>query len=280
MSLLFQRSLRSSTRLLNPDKIAAEAVLLSSGREMVGRLVVAADTFIIEHAELESLRIGTDYQSQFSAVPALLGTEAYFGASPALLRAFPDRSQLVQRELMTECVKAVLQTETYLYHKRGFADSQVYQDNWDQAHPNICRYYSHLDIVGQRWFDHIGPEIRERNLFHRHKNVAVWQPTPATLQATGSFLDSFHELGVVAEIKLTGQITAFDGNFLRAPDRICFGTSELLSSLVGRNVRLLTRRDMNRCAGGGEGCAHLLDISREVIRELQKTLKSIDASPP
>lgn len=276
MRLLFQRSLRSSTRVLSPDKIVAEAVLLSSDREMVARLVVATDTFIIEHAEWESLRIGTDYRSLFATVPALLGTEAYFGASPALLRSFPDPSQEVQRELMAECVKAVLQSETYLFHNRGYADSQTYQDNWDRVHPNSCRYYSHLDSVGQRWFDHIGPEIRQRNLFHRHKNVAVWQSATATLKVSGSFLDSFHELGVVAECDAKGQILKFSGSFLRAPDRICFGTTELLSSLVGPNIRLLTHRDMNRCAGGGEGCAHLLDISREVLRELQKAIKSID----
>jgi hypothetical protein len=276
MQLLFQRSLRSGTRVLSPAKISAEAVLLSSDREMVARLVAAADTFIIEHAEWESLRIGADYRSQFSKVPELLGTVAYFGASPALLRAFPGPGQEVQRELMAECVKAVLQSETYLFHNRGFADSQAYQDNWDQVHPNTCRYYSHLDLVGQRWFDHIGSEIRKRDLFQRHKNIAVWQSAANTLKATGSFLDSFHELGVVAECDTKGQIIAFEGSFLRAPDRICFGTAELLGRLVGQNIRSLTHRDMNRCAGGGEGCAHLLDISREALRELQNALKSID----
>ena len=74
----------------------------------------------------------------------------------------------------------------------------------------------------------------------------------------------------------TGIIERFDATFLRAPDRICFGTAELVQDLIGKNVKQLSRRDINRCAGGGEGCAHLLDISRDTLAELAKSLNAID----
>ena len=276
MKLLFQRSLRSCTRSIGEGKITVEAVLLSTDCEIVARLVAAADTFLIEQAEWELLRQGAEYAPCGGAVPALLGVEAYFGVAAALTRAFPDPDQELVREMFAECVKAVLQSETYLYSQRGFANSQAYQDNWDISHPNSCRYYSHLDTVQSRWFDHIGPRPRTKNLFHRHKNVAVWQSAGKLLQATGSFLDSFHEVGIVAECELSGKIKTFAATFMRAPDQICFGTAQLVQDLVGQNIRQLTRREINRCAGGAEGCAHLLDIGRDTVAELHKALKSID----
>ena len=276
MKLLFQRTLRSCTRHTEQGRITAEAVLLSTDCEIVARLAAAADTFLIEQAEWELLRQGHEYAPYGGTVPALLGAEAYFGVAPALNRAFPDPAQDFVRELFAECVKAVLQSETYLYTQRGFANGQAYQDNWDVSHPDSCRYYSHLDIVERRWFDHIGPQPRGGNLFHRHKNVAVWQCGEEGLQATGSFLDSFHEVGVLVDCSATGRIGRFDATFMRAPDRICFGTVELVQALVGQNVNELSRRDINRCAGGGEGCAHLLDISRDTLAELRKSLQAID----
>jgi hypothetical protein len=276
MKLLFQRSLRSCTRSIGEGKIMAEAVLLSTDCEIVARLVAAADTFLIEQAEWELLRQGAEYAPCGGAVPVLLGVEAYFGVAAALTRAFPDPDQELAREMFAECVKAVLQSETYLYSQRGFANSQAYQDNWDISHPNSCRYYSHLDTVQSRWFDHIGPRSRTQNLFHRHKNVAVWQTSGNLLQATGSFLDSFHEVGIAAECDLSGKIKTFAATFMRAPDQICFGTAKLVHDLVGQNIRQLTRREINRCAGGAEGCAHLLDIGRDTVAEVHKALKSID----
>jgi hypothetical protein len=276
MQLLFQRSLRSNTRISQSDKIVAEAVLLSSDTEMVARLVAAADTFLIEQAKWEILRQGAAYAPQSATVPALLGVEAYFGIAPALLRAFPDKSLDVQRDLFVECIKAILQSETYLYTKRGFIDGQAYQDNWDISHPNSCRYYSHLDIVENRWLDHIGLEPRASNIFHRHKNIAVWQISPEIIQATGSFLDSFHEIGVAIACEKTGRIVSFEGKFLRAPDKLCFGTATLGENLVGKNVRELSRGEMNRCVGGAEGCAHLLDIGRDTVSELHNAMNSFD----
>ena len=254
----------------------AEAVLLSTDCEIVARLVAAADTFLIEQAEWEQLRQGAEYAPNGATVPSLLGVEAYFGVAPALSRAFPQPEQELIRELFAECVRAVLQSETYLYSQRGFADSQAYQDNWDISHPNSCRYYSHLDTVQSRWFDHIGPQPRTQNLFHRHKNVAIWRSATGLLQATGSFLDSFHEVGIVVESELSGEIKTFAATFMQAPDQICFGTALLVNDLVGQNIRQLTRRDINRCAGGAEGCAHLLDIGRDALAELQKAINSID----
>lgn len=276
--MLFQKSLRSSTRSADHGKISAEAVLLSTDAEMVARIVVANDTFVIEKAEWESLRSGSHYLPSAGTASQLIGNQAYFGVAASLARAFPDEKNVAQRTLFSECSKAVIQSECYLYPQRGFADKQAYQADWDVSHPDSCRYYSHLDIVRRRWFGYIGEEPRTGSLFHRHKNVAIWLSDTGMLQSTGSFLDSFHELGIQATCEAEGRIVAMNGSFLRAPDSICFGTAALLASLSGRNIREITRKDMNRSVGGSDGCAHLLDLGQEMLVDLQKVLKLFDGT--
>jgi hypothetical protein len=270
MKLLFQKSLHSSAQILENGKIEAKAVLLSTDIEMAARIVAAHDSFLIEQAEWESLRSGSHYVSDAGEAAALVGAQAYFGVASSLARAFPGEDSGPQRALFAECIKAVIQSECYLYPQRGFPDPQAYQADWDAAHPNSCRYYSHLDIVLRRWFSYIGDEARTGSLFHRHKNIAVWRSDSGGLQATGSFLDSFHELGIHAECAADGKIIAFNGCFLRAPDSICFGTAAILAGLCGRNIHEISRKDLNRLLGGSEGCAHLLDLGQELLTDLHK----------
>ena len=257
-------------------KIAAEAVLLSTDTEMTARIVAANDTFMIEQAEWESLRSDSHYGPNGGEPTELIGAKAYFGVASSLARAFPGKDAGPQRILFAECIKAVIQSECYLYRQRGFPDKQEYQNDWDATHPNSCRYYSHLDIVARRWFDHIGEEPREGTLFHRHKNIALWRSGLGGLRATASFLDSFHELGIQAECSVNGQVLAFDACFLRAPDSICFGTAALSTIFIGQNIREITRKDLSRQLGGREGCAHLLDLGQGLLIDLQKSINSFD----
>ena len=277
MKLLFQQSLRSSTRSVGGGRIEAEAVLLSTDAEMVARITVTQDTFLIEKAERESLRSGSLYVSSVGGAN-LIGKPAYFGVAASLTRAFPDAKDAIERSVFAECIKALIQSECYLFRERGFADKQAYQKNWDISHPNSCRYYSHLDRVSRRWFEYIGDEPRKQNLFNRHKSIAIWQSERGTLEGRGTFLDSFHELGIQAQCEADGTIVGFTGSFLRAPDSICFGTAEMVTSLAGRNLNEFTRKEMNRCAGGPEGCAHLLDLGQDLLATLQKTAKLFDAA--
>lgn len=277
MRLLYQTSLRSGTRNLGDGKIAAEAVLLSTDAEMAARLVVAADSLSIEHAEWESLRSDSHYVSVSESVPSLLGKQAYFGIAPALTQAFPGERRRVPRSLFVECVKAVIQSECYLYRQRGFSGTAEYQAFWDRSHPGSCRYYSHLDRVSRRWFGYIGEEARTGHLFHRNKCVSVWQSASATLQGSGMFQDSFHELGAQAECASDGTIRFLQGNFLRAPDPVCFGTQLLLQSLLPCKLLDLDRKKLQTGLGGPEGCAHLLDLCQDLLLEMQPIFKRFDS---
>jgi hypothetical protein len=183
----------------------------------------------------------------------------------------------LQSALFAECVKAVIQSECYLYPQRGFEDTRSYQAHWDISHPNSCRYYSHLDLVARRWFGYIGEEPRTRNLFHRHKNVAVWQGADL-LQATGSFLDSFHELGIQVQCDSEGRIFVINGGFLRAPDSICFDTTDALARFVGCDLQGMTRKELVQRIGGQEGCVHLLDLVQDVLAGLQEAMNLFDSA--
>ena len=265
MGLLYQKSIRCSVRRMGDGKCVSESVLLASDAEVTARIAFAEENFRICCAEWESLRTGTLYQQGQISVDGLIGTEAYFGVGRVLTKVFPLPEQTGVRALFAECVKGAIQAESYLFKKRGFADFVAYQANWDRTHPNTCCYYSNLDKVERRWHEYIGDAVREKDLFSRHKNIAVWQKENGELQAVGSFLDSFHELGITVEMDKGGRITCFDADFLRAPGRICFGTAQRVQQFVGQSLEQLTRGFIQQSLGGGSGCAHLLDIGQETF---------------
>lgn len=274
MELLFQEQTGCNVRWADQTTVKSEVMRLSTSEEMRAQLLVNVDTFHIEKAEWESYRQGTHYKNENRRIQALEGTAAYFGIGPVLARAFPSPNDQSIRSMFAECVKGMIQAETYLYHHRGFADSTAYQKNWDTTHPGTCLYYSNLDSVDRRWFEYIGPEIRTGHLFQRGKSVAVWKDELGGAKVTGSFLDSFHELGLTMDCSPTGSIIACRGNFLRAPGRICFETAAKAASCVGMKLQDTGKTKLAKCLGGAHGCAHLLDLAHDmsaaVVRETKR----------
>jgi hypothetical protein len=275
MELLFQDQMSCTVRRLDSGKLQSEAVRLSTLEETVGRLVTDTEKFRIENAEWEEYRRGKSYQTILHAVPELKGVEAYFGIAPALARAFPKGELQPLRALFAECVKGIIQAETYLYTQRGYPDSSVYQDYWDRTHPGTCLYYSNLDKVDRRWFDYVGDATRTTHLFQRMKSVSVWRGTTGGLFATGSFLDSFHELGMMIECSADGKVTASTGNFLRAPGQICFENSAKADSIVGLSLKDAGKSVIGKHFGGGEGCAHMVDITSDMISALFREIHRV-----
>ena len=265
MGLLYQKNIRCSVRRQGDGQCVSESVLLATDEEVTARIVFTEKDYLICQAEWEALRTGTLYRQGRNSVAGLIGAEAYFGVGGVLARTFPDPEQAGVRSLFAECVKGAIQSESYLYKKRGFPDFGAYQEKWDKTHPNTCCYYSNLDKVERRWIEYIGDAVRETDFFSRHKNVAVWRLENGNLRAVGSFLDSFHELGITVELGEGGVITCFDAGFLRAPGRICFGAAQRVQQFVGKNLQQVTRSVVQQGLGGGDGCAHLLDIGQETF---------------
>lgn len=275
MELLFQEQTGCNVRWEDRTRVKSEVMRLSTSEEMRTQLIVNVDTFHIEKAEWESYRQGTDYKNETRRIPALEGAVAYFGIGPVLARAFPSPADQAIRSMFAECVKGIIQAETYLYHRRGYADSTAYQKNWDATHPGTCLYYSNLDKVDRRWFDYVGDEIRTGHLFQRGKSVAVWRDEAGGAKVTGSFLDSFHELGLTMECSPSGLITDCKGNFLRAPGRICFETAAKAASCVGMKLQDTGKSRLAKGFGGGSGCAHILDLAHDMTAAAVREMKLV-----
>ena len=264
-----------TVRRLDHGKLQSETVRLSTREEKVGRLITDIERFRIEKAEWEEYRQGQNYQTVLHSVSELNGAEAYFGIAPALARAFPRAELHPIRSIFAECVKGIIQAETYLYIQRGYPDSSVYQDYWDRTHPGTCLYYSNLDKVDRRWFDYVGDAPRTGHLFQRMKSVSVWRKENGGFFATGSFLDSFHELGMMVECSAEGIVTSSTGKFLRAPGQICFENGAKAKSIVGVSIKDAGKSMIGKHFGGGEGCAHMVDITSDMMGALLYEIRGV-----
>lgn len=93
---------------------------------------------------------------------------------------------------------------------------------------------------------------------------------------TGSFNDSFQELGLSVLLQRDGLITDISGNFIRTRDPVCVETEQFLASLTGKLVTELDRKDIRTTLGGAEGCVHLVDITNDVCKAVTVALEQTD----
>jgi hypothetical protein len=257
MPLVYSSSFITTVHRLNTGELIAHSHLLATDLEAAASLRAATATFAVSEARWDILRSPGGGANGGRYVSELKGVEAYLGAGPALRAATRDDGELPRR-LLAECVKGIIQSETYLYQDRGFADSAAYETNWKKKYTGSCRLYSNRDYNGRSWYEHVADRAWSDNLFIRSKTVAV-RADGEGLALSGTFSDAFHELGVSLSLA-DGEITVADGNFLRAPDPVCEQTPAVLSALVGRQLPDLAKEGCGRQVGGAQGCAHLADL--------------------
>lgn len=246
------------------DELLAESYLLSSVMEATATLRVDASRFRVRHARWDIYRSPGGSLNRGKELPQLNGIEAYFQEARQLLQAVGDEGNGIPRELFNECVNGIIQAETFLYAERGFRSPREYEEFWEKFYTNSCRYYKHLERTTQTWYDFVGDPGRQGRLFNRYKSCQVFRTMDGTLVANGSFVDSFHELGVSMLLDASGLITAISGNFIRPPDQICVESEKHLASLPGRFISDMSKKDVIAAVGGAEGCMHLMDIVNEV----------------
>lgn len=246
------------------DHIIARSQLLSTGWEAVATLTAAVDTFRIAAAKWDISRSPGGTGNGGRDVPALQGVEAYLGAGPAL-RAALEADGDVAYALVAECVKGVIQSETYLFRERGYGDAAALQAFWKKNAAGSCHLYSNLARSTRSWNEYVAGRTWNDNLFSRLKTATVTGCPAGAIDVRGSFCDSFHEL--MLHLVVTGGIvTACEGNFLRCPDTVCAETIANLSSLVGRRVADLTKGFVGGCIGGPGGCSHMADLLGHMVR--------------
>jgi hypothetical protein len=280
MRLVYQSGYSTTVRR-EGDELLAESFLLSSYMEAVASLRVDVSGFRVRHAQWEIYRSPGGSLNGGRVLPQVNGIETYFKEAGRLLRAAKEDGGEVPRELFNECVNGIIQAETFLYYERGFGSPREYEEFWEKSFTDSCRYYKHLERTTQTWCGFVGDLNRQGRLFDRYKSCQVFQTMDGTMVANGSFVDSFHELGVSMLLDAEGLITAVSGNFIRPPDQVCVESEKYLASLPGRFVGGLSRKDVAALIGGAEGCVHLMDIVNEVRKAAAAALEEQrrDAAP-
>jgi len=247
--------------------VRAVATYLSFAAEYTVQMTVEAGSFRILGGQWEVSRPTAELVCGKAAFPAsLIGAEAYLSFRfPEDISAFMPK-RIVR--LVRDCVRGLIQAETWLLPERGFASDSEYDAVFDDIYQGGCRAYSHPHEDEETWMQYVGEYRREWNLFNRTKTFVVDRDeTSGQLRVSGSFCDSFHEMLVrFAASAKTGEVISSDFVFKRAPMSICFSCEELAQGLVGMRLPL-DKAQLAALAAGGEGCSHIFDLLCDLADE-------------
>lgn len=267
MTLLYHSNIFTVVTRSGPGRLVARSTLLATGWEAVASISAATDTCIIADARWDICRSPGSAQNGGRAVPALAGIAAGLGSGPALRAAVRNEGDLPYR-LLAECVKGIVQSETYLFRERGFPDAEAYEKSWKESYTGSCRRYSDRTYRGRSWCEHVAARAWSDFLFSRVKTAAVTTDADGSLDIAGSFTDSFHEFGVRLSVR-DGVVTAARGEFLRAPDDICTEAVAAFAALPGTPLSSFGREAVGRQIGGPQGCVHMADLVTHMLQTLR-----------
>jgi len=273
MKLTYVRNWYSCVRSINPETVLAETFLNGTDIEAAGRLTVNVQTFAIKEAVWEVYRSPGGRFNGCKAVPALKGAVAYFNIGKELRRAVGDEAGGMAGEMLAECVRGMIQAETFLYRERGFETVDDYGRYWERHYLNSCRYYSNLDRVTRLWSEYVSNYWRGANFFNRSKSCSVFSG-PEGFNTVGNLSDSFHEMAAVIDFDAAGRVAGCRGGFLRAPDRVCFACGSLLPGLKGLALPHCGKKQIGKVIGGGQGCDHLVDLVSDLAKAVAAVWES------
>ena len=262
MELLLQRNWHTSARM-EGDEVISEAVYCGTDRELTAKLIVEAATFRVIKAYWEVYRAPGVSLPQIFEIKELQGLIAYFGVGKEMSQKLAYLNDPLAVNLFSDAVTGVIQSETFIFTLRGFPNKEVYEENWQEIFSNNCRYYSNLDRVTIDWYSHLGYEVRSGILFNRIKTQTLFRKTEAGQDIyflSGQVNDSFH--GLAAETVLDERFTVKDikGSLLRVPDDVCRESTAYLPDLIGKDITSITKKEIARLLGLGQGCTHLIDV--------------------
>ena len=192
METIWQSNVAITVNRINEREIKARCFFVSTGYEAVAQLTAAVDTFTVTAADWDIYRSPASGLNGRGEAAALVGTEAYLQAAGAL-KAVAAAAGELPKQLLADCVKGIIQAETYLYRERGFPTAEAYEAYWKTQYLNSCRAYSNLDRVTHSWSTHIATRGWGNCLFNRIKTAVVTRGDDGRLRISGSFTDSFHE---------------------------------------------------------------------------------------
>lgn len=255
------------------QNVESRSSLISTGCEATALVAVEPGGFLVREACWQIHRSLDSKLNAAGRATELLGTEAYLKAGAAL-KAVEDAHGALPRQLTAECIKGIVQSESYLYKERGFASLEECDASWGKNNPGICWLYSNRERKTATWPEYLKSRMRGDCLFNRNKSVSIHE-TGDFVNIEGAFVDSFHELHVSLTLREDLVVRA-EGEFSRSPDRVCRETGSLAARLENQNFVQMTKQQMAQCVGGKLGCVHLLDLIL-FMRQLLLELKSSSA---
>lgn len=267
MTLLYHSNIFTVVTRSGPGRLAVRSTLLATGWEAAASISAATATLVISDARWDICRSPGSAHNGGRAVPALNGVAAGLGSGPALRAAARDEGDLPYR-LLAECVKGIVQSETYLFRERGFPDAETYEKSWKENYTGSCRRYSDRTYHGRSWYEHVADRAWSDLLFTRVKTAVVTAGADDSREVAGSFTDSFHEFGARLTVR-GGAVTAAQGAFLRAPDAICTESIAAFAALSGTPLAALDREAIARRIGGPQGCVHMADLVGHMLHTLR-----------
>lgn len=213
----------------------------------------------------------------------MIGVEAYFGAGDAMRQALEENNSGLPLEMLSECIKSIIQVESLICRERGYPSLAAYEKYWEDFYNNSngkfsnlyrsCRYYSNLHRVVRRWADLMKCHTRYQRYYNLHKSITFHRLPGGNLLATCTFCDSFHELEILLTLDRTNmQVLNAGGCFLRAPNEICFETSVMITGLKGVSLSEPCKKTIAGIVGGTDGCSHLVDLVYGAAKALKDNI--------
>jgi hypothetical protein len=264
MSIIGQRNI-FCTIDKSDELVYAKAIILSKDFEASAWLTVGTSDYLIREAEWEISKAPGSIPKGKGIASDAIGVKANTGIGSALIHLTEANGGILIKSLIFECVKGLMQAETYLFRERGYPNEAAYEAYWMDKESNGCRFYTHPDQDTSGWFDHVGPYQRTGNLFNRCKSYQLsLHGTDLTLQ--GTFHDSYHEMaGEICFDRVTGIISECSLSMFRAPGSTCLETTAHGQSFVGKDIYSLTRKQVVTLVGGPQGCYHLTDLLADML---------------
>lgn len=275
MESVFQNSTFCSVNNMDGGDLLAETTMIGTKLDASGRLVIDRSTFIIKDAGWEVTRSPGGSLNGSGILHGLKGATAYFDAGGVLRREAAGIAGGLARELLAECVKGIIQAETFIYLDRGYPTPEAYGEYWEKFYAGSCRYYSNLHRISRRWPEYVGGFYISKRLFSRAKNCSILK-VPGGYAVAGTLSDSFHEMAVIVSLNDEGMVTECQGNFLRAPDPVCFENTPLLETLKGSFLSNSGKKQIIEGIGGPDGCDHLVDLVYTMAKAFREALSCLE----
>jgi hypothetical protein len=249
------------------QELISETIFIGRDLEAKASLSVDVGSFLIQDAVWEIHRAPGDIAVGCGNAASLLtGVSAHIEGRKEMKRLMRLDGGIALKYLFTDCIKSLVQAETYVYRERGFADEEAYNIYWDRIEKNGCRAYTYPNEADLRWMDYIPHGPRKDNLFNRGRHYLMMETGEGQIEIVGGFHDTYHELGLKMTLKdLSGIVSRCEIDYARAPGSSCFNNRIHADKFAGKNITAMTKDEIIRLAGGGEGCYHLVDLLSDAV---------------